>query len=93
MALTAQKASFFSEQSSIATQYKEDEHVRITFVTEKRTEHRLLYCFRRLRLSQRTFKRSAFLQPFRQPQKRKLGRHLERREIQKMAFLQSQREV
>ena len=45
MALTAQKASFFSEQSSIATQYKEDEHVRITFVTEKRTEHRLLYCY------------------------------------------------
>ena len=43
--LTAQKALFKSEQSEISTQYKEDEHVRISFVTEKRTEHRLLYIY------------------------------------------------
>ena len=43
--LTAQKALLKSEQSEISTQYKEDEHVRIAFVTEKRTEHRLLYIY------------------------------------------------
>lgn len=43
--LTAQKAILLSEQSEISTQYKEDEHVRISFVAEKRTEHRLLYIF------------------------------------------------
>ena len=42
LSLTAQKALFVSEQSSVSTQYKEDEHVRITFVVEKRSEHRLL---------------------------------------------------
>lgn len=40
--LTAQKASLYSEQSEISTQYKEDEHVRISFVAEKRSENRLL---------------------------------------------------
>ena len=45
LSMTAQKASFFSEQSAISTQFKEDEHVRIAFVTEKRTEHRLIYCY------------------------------------------------
>ena len=43
--LTAQKALLKSEQSEISTQYKEDEHVRISFVAEKRTEHRLLYIY------------------------------------------------
>lgn len=43
--LTAQRASLNSEQSEISTQYKEDEHVRITFVAEKRTENRLLYIY------------------------------------------------
>ena len=43
--LTAQKAMLKSEQSEISTQYKEDEHVRITFVAEKRSEHRLLYIY------------------------------------------------
>ena len=43
--LTAQKALLASEQSEISTQYKEDEHVRISFVTEKRTENRLLYIY------------------------------------------------
>lgn len=40
--LTAQKALLSSEQSEISTQYKEDEHNRITFVTEKRSKNRLL---------------------------------------------------
>lgn len=43
--LTAQKATLSSEQSTIFTQYKEDEHVRIAFVTEKRSENRLLYIY------------------------------------------------
>lgn len=43
--LTAQKAQINSEQRSVSTQYKEDEHVRISFVVEKRTEHRLLYIY------------------------------------------------
>lgn len=40
--LTAQKATLKSEQSEVYTQYKEDEHVRISFVVEKRSENRLL---------------------------------------------------
>ena len=43
--LTAQKALLRSEQSEISTQYKEDEHVRVSFVVEKRAEHRLIYCY------------------------------------------------
>ncbi|WP_130182875.1 hypothetical protein [Blautia producta] len=43
--LTAQKAVLKSEQSEISTQYKEDEHVRISFAVEKRAEHRLIYCY------------------------------------------------
>lgn len=43
--LTAQKATLKSEQSEIFTQYKEDEHVRIAFVVEKRAENRLIYCY------------------------------------------------
>lgn len=43
--LTAQKALLTSEQSEISTQYKEDEHVRISFVAEKRTENRLLLIY------------------------------------------------
>ena len=42
---TSQKVSIASEQSSLETQYKEDEHVRISFVIEKRSEHRLMYCY------------------------------------------------
>ncbi len=45
LSLTAQKATLKSEQSEISTQYKEDEHVRISFVVEKRAEHRLIYCY------------------------------------------------
>lgn len=43
--LTAQKAVLKSEQSEISTQYKEDEHVRISFAVEKRAENRLIYCY------------------------------------------------
>ena len=45
LSVTAQKATLTSEQSEISTQYKEDEHVRIAFVAEKRSEHRLLYIY------------------------------------------------
>lgn len=45
MSLTAQKAMLKSEQSEISTQYKEDDHVRIAFVAEKRTENRLLFIY------------------------------------------------
>lgn len=45
LTVTAQKAFLKSEQSEISTQYKEDEHVRIAFVAEKRTEHRLLFIY------------------------------------------------
>lgn len=40
--MTAQKAIFKSEQSEISVQYKEDEHVRIAFVIEKRSKNRFL---------------------------------------------------
>lgn len=43
--ITAQKALLKSEQSEISTQYKEYEHVRISFVVEKRAENRLLMVY------------------------------------------------
>lgn len=43
--VTSQKAELKSEQSSISTQYKEDEHVRIAFVAEKRAANRLLFIY------------------------------------------------
>ena len=43
--VNAHNASVTSEQTSIGTQYKEDEHVRITFVVEKRTENRLMFIY------------------------------------------------
>ncbi len=45
MQLTAQEALLASEQSRISTQYKENEHVRIAFVVEKRSENRLVYTY------------------------------------------------
>lgn len=39
---TPQKATLTSEQSSVFTQYKEDEHVRISFVVDKKAENRLI---------------------------------------------------
>ena len=43
--LTAQLATMRSEQTEISTQYKEDEHVRISFVVEKRSEDRLVFVY------------------------------------------------
>lgn len=45
LSITAQRAALASEQSSISTQYKEDEHVRLAFVCEKRSENRLLLIY------------------------------------------------
>lgn len=43
--ITAQKATLNSEQSSIMTQYKENDHARISFVVTKRSANRLLYIY------------------------------------------------
>lgn len=43
--ITAQQLSFASEQSSLSTRYKEDEHIRVSIVAEKRSENRLLMCY------------------------------------------------
>ena len=43
--MTAQKATLKSEQSEIFTQYKENEHIRLTFVIEKKKENRLIYTY------------------------------------------------
>lgn len=43
--MTAQKAELKSEQSEIYTQYKEDEHIRVSFVVEKRSEDRLVVVY------------------------------------------------
>lgn len=43
--ITAQMARLVSEQSNISTQYKEDEHNRITFVISKASNYRLLYVY------------------------------------------------
>ena len=42
---TAQKASLIFGQSEIGTQYKENEHVRLSFVIEKSSENRLMLCY------------------------------------------------
>ena len=43
--ITAQQANMTSEQSSIGTQYKENEHVRLSFVVEKSSQNRFIYCY------------------------------------------------
>lgn len=43
--MTAQMAMLKSEQSEISTQYKEDEHIRVAFVVEKKTTNRLLLIY------------------------------------------------
>jgi hypothetical protein len=43
--ITTQRAYFASEQSIIGTQYKEEEHVRLTFVVEKKSDTKLLLCY------------------------------------------------
>ena len=40
--ITAQQAVLKSEQSEVVTNYKEDDHLRLSFVIEKRSEHRLI---------------------------------------------------
>ena len=43
--ITTQMALFKSEQSEISTKYKEEEHIRISFVVEKRSGNKLLFCY------------------------------------------------
>ena len=43
--MTAQMAMLKSEQSEISTQYKEDEHIRVAFVVEKKTANRLVLIY------------------------------------------------
>lgn len=43
--ITTQRATMTSEQSAIGTQYKEEEHVRLSFVVEKRSGNKLLLCY------------------------------------------------
>lgn len=43
--VTAQATTLKSAGSEISTQFKDNEHVRVSFVVEKRTEHRLIYCY------------------------------------------------
>lgn len=45
LSLTAQRATLKSEQSEISTQYKEEDHIRVAFVAEKRSEDRLLFVY------------------------------------------------
>ena len=43
--ITAQEALLKSNQSEISTQYKENEHLRLTFVINKLADDRIIYCF------------------------------------------------
>ena len=43
--ITAQQLSMASEQSALGTRYKEDEHIRVSIVAEKKSENRLLLCY------------------------------------------------
>ena len=43
--ITARQLVLASEQSSLGTRYKENEHIRVTFVAQKRSEYRLLLCY------------------------------------------------
>lgn len=45
VSITAQLARLTSEQSSISMQYKENEHVRVTFVVDKSSQDRLVYIY------------------------------------------------
>ena len=45
ISLTAQTCMLASEQSSISMQFKEEEHVRVGFVVEKRSGFRRIYCY------------------------------------------------
>lgn len=43
--ITAQTATFKSEQSQVDVQFKEDEHIRLGFVVEPRSQNRLIYTY------------------------------------------------
>lgn len=43
--MTGQLATLTSEQSEISMQYKEGEHIRLSFVVSKRNENRLIYVY------------------------------------------------
>lgn len=43
--ITTQKATLISQNSTIGTQYKEEEHIRLSFVVSKRANNRLLLCY------------------------------------------------
>ena len=43
--ITAQQLSMASEQSALGTRYKEDEHIRVSIVAERKSENRLLLCY------------------------------------------------
>lgn len=45
LVVTPQAATLKSEQTSISMPYKEDEHIRVSFVVEKQTENRLVYMY------------------------------------------------
>lgn len=43
--ITSREAVMSSEQTEVDTQFKEDEHIRLAFVTEKRAENRLVFIY------------------------------------------------
>ncbi len=43
--ITARQLSLISEQSALGTNYKDSEHVRVTFVVQKKSENRLILCY------------------------------------------------
>lgn len=43
--LTASQLQLASEQTTLGTRYKENEHIRVTFVIQKKSEHRLILCY------------------------------------------------
>ena len=43
--ITAQQALLKSEKSEVATRYKEDDHLRLSFAIEKRSSHRLIIAY------------------------------------------------
>ena len=45
ISITPQLATLRSEQKEITTRYKENEHLRLSFVVEKKAANRLIYCY------------------------------------------------
>ena len=45
ISVTPQLATLRSEQKEITTRYKENEHLRLSFVVEKKAVNRLIYCY------------------------------------------------